>query len=166
MGRKNLAFKNPALGYDLHKTSNNLDKKNQYAVEFWKLIEYSTDYNISKDISTNTTVNQYKTTLATPAFLNNLHNAIINNNNNTSTKILDTNIIDVRYCVYLKNNLITIKQYFNTDIIPEDDSLIFGPILTLDECNLLINNYAKINNYNIVKNNDYEFMVIKNDNNI
>lgn len=164
MGRKNLAFKNPALGYDLHKTSNNLDKRNQYAVEFWKLIEYSTDYNTPSDISTNTTVNQYKTTLATPNFLNNLHKAIINNSINYDDNNLQTDIIDVRYCVYLNNNLITIKQYFNTDIIPENKSLIFGPILTLDECNLFINNYAKINNYDLIKNNDYEFMVIKNDN--
>lgn len=171
LGRKGLALQNPLLGYDLHKTSNNLDDKNQYAVEYWKIIEYSTDYSINDNNLNEELIEnkQFKPKLATPTFLKAEHIAAVNYSTDITNELpsditneLPAEMFLPRYCGYLNNNIITIKKYSYNDFIENDSSLLFGPILTLDECNLIINNYADINNCNIIKINDYKFMVTTN----
>lgn len=162
LGRKGLSLENPLLGYNLHKTSNNLDERNQYAKEYWKIIEYSIDEYKSTEEYKSSKELQLKPKLATPTYLNSLYAAPFNFDEETTVKKFMEPII---YYCYLNNNKINIKKYYNFEILVEDN-ILFGPINSYDECILLIHNYANINNYNLTKINDFEFAVSNNDNTI
>lgn len=126
LGRKALSEPNPILGSDLNKTSKNLDKNEQYAIEEWQLIEYAVDYEEPEstqqeipETSVQTQSTNTRTTLATPKFLRSMNTAL----NTRSINVLNEPEIEpevtYRYCAYLDDKLlqIYITQYDNTQII-------------------------------------------------
>lgn len=175
LGRKTLANTNPLFGHNLHLTSKNLDAKQIYAKEQWKLIEYSVsdmqvEYNFTElteeeartRVENRNNSNITKTMIATPAYIQNQNNKIKVSSGISKNSHINSNLEYIYYAYLINDNEISITPYVKDIDIIDNNNILVGPCDDIEICHNLLETYALANNCKLDKINDYMFIINSN----